>query len=126
MTAIAPDPATQLDRIRARAGELIQRDRWTRAELLAHQRARLQDLLSHAVEHSPYYREAFGGVRELAELPTLPKATLMENFDRIVTDSEVTLAAIEAHVEGERAGERFLGRYRVLSTSGTTGLRASC
>ena len=114
----------QLDHIRIRAGELMERNGWSREKLLAHQASRLQDLLRHAVEHSPYYRDAFGaGPWRLADLPTLPKATLMENFDRIVTDPEVTLAGVEEHLRGEQAGEPLLGRYRVLATSGTTGLR---
>jgi phenylacetate-CoA ligase len=59
----------------------------------------------------------------LEELPKLPKATLMEHFDELVTDQRVTLAGIQAHLEGADPDALFLGRYRVLSTSGTTGLR---
>jgi phenylacetate-CoA ligase len=59
----------------------------------------------------------------LQELPTLPKATLMDNFDRIVIDPRLRRAELEAHVSGPDAGRPHLGRYRVFSTAGTTGVR---
>ena len=59
----------------------------------------------------------------LGELPTLPKAKLMDNFDRIVTDPRLRRADVEAHLAGAAAGQPLLGRYRSFSTAGTTGLR---
>jgi hypothetical protein len=38
--------------------------------------------------------DAADGEVPLAELPTLPKATLMDNFDRIVTDPRLRLAGL--------------------------------
>jgi phenylacetate-CoA ligase len=70
-----------------REAELMARDRWTREELLAFQRERVQALVEHAVTNSPYYRQALGtdaAERPLSELPTLPKATMMAEFDRVV------------------------------------------
>jgi hypothetical protein len=60
---------------------------------------------------------------ELAELPTLPKATLIEEWDRIVTDPRLRLAGVEEQVAGPAAGELFLGEYRLLTTGGSTGMR---
>jgi hypothetical protein len=116
------------DRLRALAGEQLARDRWSRDRLLAYQGERLRALIAHAVAASPYYREVLGpdaadGEVPLAELPTLPKATLLDNFDRIVTDPRLRLADLEAHLSGPGAGQPFLGRYRLFSTAGTTGLR---
>jgi phenylacetate-CoA ligase len=90
--------------------------------------ARLQELLAHAVERSPYYRETIGpdalrGRAELDQLPTLSKTTLMREFDRIVTDPVLRLADLEEHLAGPHAGERFAGRYRVFASSGSSGLR---
>jgi phenylacetate-CoA ligase len=124
-TSTGPDLA---DRLRALAGEQLARDRWSRDRLLAHQGERLRALLRHATAASPYYREvlgadAAGGEVPLAELPTLPKATLMDNFDRIVTDPRLRRAEVEAHLAGADPGRPLLGRYRVFSTAGTTGLR---
>jgi phenylacetate-coenzyme A ligase PaaK-like adenylate-forming protein len=106
--------------------ELMARDAWSRDELLAHQRDRLRALLEHAVAHSPYYRDVLGpGAADapLEALPTLTKATLMEQWDRVCCEPELTLAGIEAHVDGPRAAELHRGRYRIASTSGATGLR---
>ena len=67
--------------------ELMARDHWSREDLLAYQRQRVRALVLHAVTHSPYYREVLGAdavERPLAELPSLSKATLMAEFDRIV------------------------------------------
>src|SRR5437763_6565486 len=128
MTATAPGPAALVERVNARIPGLAERNRWSRDELLAYQRERLRELIRHAVAHSPYYRDTFGpeaaaGDVPLHELPTLPKATLMEHFDRIATDPALRLTDIEAHLAGPGAGAPFADRYRVFSTSGSTGLR---
>ena len=53
----------------------------------------------------------------------LTKAQLMEHFDEVVTDRDVSLDAVEAHVAGLRADELDRGRYRICTTAGTTGRR---
>ena len=81
--------------------ELMERDRWTRDDLLTYQAERVRALLAHAVNRSPYYREVLGAdaaERPLAELPTLSKATLMAEFDRVVTDPQLRLADLRAHL----------------------------
>lgn len=107
--------------------ELMQRDGWTRDDLLAYQKERVRALITHAASRSPYYREVLGAdaaERPLAELPTLPKATLMEEFDRVVTDPQLRLSDLRAHLGSADPSQSFLGRYRVATTSGTTGRRA--
>ena len=126
MTATATGPAALVERVNTRIPALIERNSWSREELLAYQHERLRELIRHAVEHSPYYRAVLGtdaADASLGELPTLPKSTLVENFDRIVTDPVLRAGDIEAHLEGPGAGVPFAGRFRVFSTSGTTGLR---
>jgi len=95
--------------------------------LIEFQSGQLRSLLAHAVHASPYYRDIFGpdaanGNVPLSELPTLPKATLMDNFDGIVTDPALRLSELEAHVTSAEANRPFRG-HRVFSTSGTAGLR---
>lgn len=104
------------------ARELLARDGWSRDELLAHRDERLRALLEHAVRASPYYRETLDAGKPLDELPTLSKATLMREWDRIACDPALTLAGVEAHVEARAAGP-YLGRFRVGTTSGASGLR---
>jgi phenylacetate-CoA ligase len=89
---------------------------------------RVRALVAYAVERSPYYREAIGtgvlrGAFELADLPTLSKATLMNEFDRIVTDPVLRRAELEAHLGGPHPEALFAGRYRVFASSGSSGLR---
>jgi phenylacetate-coenzyme A ligase PaaK-like adenylate-forming protein len=107
--------------------ELMERDRWTRGDLLAYQQDRVRALVAHAATRSPYYREALGAdaaERPLAELPTLSKATLMAEFDRVVTDPQLRLADLRAHLASADPSQSFLGAYRVATTSGTTGRRS--
>jgi phenylacetate-CoA ligase len=110
-----------------REPELMARDRWTREDLLAFQGERLRALLAHAVTHSRYYREALGAdaaERPFTELPTLSKATMMAEFDHIVTDPRLRLADLRAHLASPDPLHSFLGAYRVATTSGTTGRRS--
>lgn len=117
----APRAGTQLE-------TLLARDRWSREELITFQHERLHELIEHAATASPYYREVLGpealapDVR-IEDLPILTKATLMEQFDRVVTDPRLRLAAAEAHAAGPDPGAPLGGRYHVFTTSGTTGRR---
>jgi phenylacetate-CoA ligase len=123
MTATATSPR---DQVRALAGEQLARDEWSRERLLDHQTQRLCRLLAHAVVRSPYYLEALGPDapgKPLDELPTLTKATLMEQWDRIVCDPRLRLADVEAHATGLRAAEPLHGEFQVFSSSGASGLR---
>lgn len=98
--------------------ELLERDRWSRGQLLAYQDQRVRALITHAIARSPYYREVLGadaGDRPLAELPTLSKTTLMAEFDRIVTDPRLRLADLRAHLAGPDPLQSFLGAYRVAT-----------
>jgi phenylacetate-CoA ligase len=54
----------------------------------------------------------------------LSKATLMAEFDRVVTDPQLRLADLRAHLASADPSQSFLGAYRVATTSGTTGRRS--
>jgi phenylacetate-CoA ligase len=102
------------------------RDRWTRRQLEGHQRRALHRLREHAYVRSPFYGRFHKGFtdRPLSELPVLTKEMVMEHFDEFVTDPTVRLADIEAHLATLSGGDDlFHGRYRVASTSGSTGRR---
>ena len=92
------------------------------------QRARLAEMVAHAREGSPYYRELYRGLPERVEdaalLPPTSKKALMARFDDWATDRDVTIERARAFVgDPGLVGERFLGRYTVATTSGTTGAR---
>ena len=126
MTAVVVTPDLLApEALGARAFELLQRDAWSRERMLEHQRDGLRSLIRHAVASSPYYREVLGPGAEsadLADLPTLTKTVLMEEFDRVVTDRRLRLAELEPFLEAADAGGLYLGEYRIFSTSGTTGV----
>jgi phenylacetate-CoA ligase len=105
--------------------QLRARERWSPDRLRVHQENALRGLRAHAMARSPFYRRFHAGLedRPLPELPVLTKAELMANFDNVVTDREIRLADVEAHLAEITGDERFRRRYRVVSTSGTTGLR---
>ena len=71
-----------------------------------------------------FYRERIGrptGPVELGRLPTLEKATMMEHFDELVTDPRLRRDELLAHVEALTGDALHLGRYRAMTTSGSSG-----
>lgn len=91
------------------------------------QQERLGQLVRHAVAHSPLYRELYRGVDtstvDLAALPPVTKAQLMERFDDWVTDRRLKLADLEAHIQHLSGDPLHLGAFRVVASSGSTGRR---
>jgi phenylacetate-CoA ligase len=95
---------------------------------------RLRQLVDHAREHSPFYRQWYAKVTEpplltsrdsadlLAELPPVTKPQLMGHFDEWCTDPRVRRAELERFLaDRSNIGGKFLGRYRVWKSSGTSG-----
>lgn len=99
------------------------RDRWTRQQLEAHQARSLRHLREYAYAHSPFYRQFHEGLtdRPLHELPVLTKSMMMEHFDDLVTDRAIRLEAVRAHATNGGDGKRFLDRYWLNATSGSSG-----
>lgn len=90
------------------------------------QRERLEAIVAFARRHSAFYGELYAPlpdpVRDLRTLPPVTKRKLMERFDAWVTDPAVNREGVEAFVsDRSRIGQRYLGRYVVFATSGTTG-----
>jgi phenylacetate-CoA ligase len=106
------------------ARELAERERWPRERLARFQQQRLDTLVAHAVQHSAFYGERIGrptGPVELGRLPTLDKATMMDRFDELVTDPRLRRDELLAHVEELSGDDLYLGRYRAMTTSGSSG-----
>lgn len=110
----------------ARMGEIG----WTRAAgkqaVDDARRRRFNALVRFARHQSPFYRDACRGLPERdldpGELPVVTKPNLMARFDDWVTDPEIHLPAVEAFVaDREHIGERYLDRYVVWKSSGSTG-----
>jgi putative adenylate-forming enzyme len=115
----------QLFRVARKCRSLERSCQWTRDRLERHQSQSLDALRRFAFERSPFYRRFHKGLedRPLEALPVLTKSILMEDFDQLVTDPDVRLADVEKFMAGDPGFALFRGRYVVLLTSGTTGMR---
>lgn len=89
------------------------------------QSERLHNLVNHARLNSPYYKELYKNLPEnftLQDLPPVNKTVLMQNFDSWVTDPNVRLADINEFMQDkDNIGRKYLGKYLVFTTSGSTG-----
>jgi putative adenylate-forming enzyme len=110
----------------ARLSEIV----WTRqrgaAAIEAARHSRVAALVRHARAHSAFYREAYRDAPDaevaLAELPVVGKRDLMRHFDDWVADGAVRREGADAFLaDRARIGERYLGRYTLWKSSGTSG-----
>ena len=105
---------------------LRERDGWTRSQLEAFQRRRLDQIVRHAAAHSPVYREALGrvdGPVDLQALPVMRKEQLMERWDEWITAPSLRRAEVERHLAALTGDELIGGEYRVMATGGSSGTR---
>ncbi|MBA2450997.1 MAG: phenylacetate--CoA ligase family protein [Chloroflexi bacterium] len=101
------------------------------AAVMARQRARLGRLVRFARARSALYRELYQGmpleIEHLGQLRPVTKQQLMARFDDWVTDPRVGRAGVEAFLADKTlVGQRYLGRYTVFTTSGSTGESGIC
>ena len=86
---------------------------------------RLHKMVLWAKENSPYYAEHYKNIGcdfRLSDLPPVNKVELMEQFDNWVTDREVKLTDINEFMKDpDNIGRKFLEKYLVFTTSGSTG-----
>jgi phenylacetate-coenzyme A ligase PaaK-like adenylate-forming protein len=96
-------------------------------EIRSRQQRLFGELFGYVVAHSPFYRELYAGIDGIpadpTALPPVTKARLMERFDDWVTDPKLRLADLEGHLRGLAGDQLYLGQYRVMASSGTTGRR---
>ncbi|WP_046502335.1 phenylacetate--CoA ligase family protein [Streptomyces odonnellii] len=98
------------------------------SELERRRARRLAAAVTHARAHSTYYRELYRGlpwhVDDITMLPVTDKNRLMARFDDWVTDPAVTHEGVRAFIDDPLlVGTDFLGKYRVGTTSGSSGVR---
>jgi phenylacetate-coenzyme A ligase PaaK-like adenylate-forming protein len=114
--------------VRAALPGHLERLRWSREQVEAHQRDALRALLRHARAHSRFHADRLAGVDledfALADLPTMTKADLMAAFDDVVTDPRLTRAAVEAHLAATGADASELpGGHIAMVSGGSSGER---
>lgn len=112
----------------SKAREHRRNARLTRAELESRKLNKFRSLARHAQKHSPYYARIVNdrGIDidscEPGDFPLLTKSALMANFDELVTDRRLTKHAIGEFLSRSKdPSDRFLNKYRVIHTSGSSG-----
>lgn len=95
------------------------------------QEKKLKKLLRCAYEKSAYYHRTFEAagitaeniaVRPLSDFPSIDKAVLLQEFDELVTVSDLRQQDMQKFDEQESLEQRlFQGKYHVVHSSGSTG-----
>jgi len=89
-------------------------------------RRRMKKLIVYAAKHSPFYARLYEGidltrVKSPSQLPMVTKAMMVEHADDFVTDRQIKAADIAEFMRHpENKSQKFLGKYLVTHTSGTT------
>ena len=111
-----------------KAREVRRARKLSRAEFEALKLGKFRRLVRHAGERSPYYRRIIAERNidvarcQPSDFPLLTKSLLMQHFDEISTVPGVTKQAIaEFLTRSHDPTELFLGKYRVIHTSGSSG-----
>lgn len=103
----------------------------TAEQIQRFQKKKLKKILHYAWKNSNYYQNAFKkvGIKEkdidklpLSAFPTLDKTMLLENFDQLITVSDINqdeLYYFDTNEEMDR--KPFKGKYHVVHSSGSTG-----
>jgi phenylacetate-CoA ligase len=104
---------------------LLERERWPRERIEHFQRERLDELARYAAKRAAFWRERVPrGPVELSDLPPMSKTDLMESFDEIVTDPRLRLDDLLEHLDRIEGDELYLGEYRAMTSSGSSGRKA--
>ncbi len=95
----------------------------------AHRRERLSELARRASAGSPFWRERLSGALradgslDLDAVPPLTKPEMMERWDDLVIDRRLRRDDLLAHLDGLDHDALWLGEYRAMTTSGSSGLK---
>ncbi|MCQ2478617.1 MAG: hypothetical protein MJ091_05360, partial [Clostridia bacterium] len=87
---------------------------------------KLRKIISYAKNNSKFYAKLYKDIDidnldSLSKLPCIDKKTVMDNFDDIVTDKNVTLNKANEFISDlKNLDNSFLGKYKVMTTSGST------
>ncbi|MFW5986231.1 MAG: phenylacetate--CoA ligase family protein [Halanaerobiales bacterium] len=103
-----------------------------RRQILQLRERKFRRLLHYAFTNSKFYREYYSGYGikaedlssiPIAELPIIDKETMMENFDDLLTVSDINRSRVETFLENSPAPETVMDdRYHVIHTSGSSGV----
>lgn len=119
-----------IEHLLPRIGEHFERVAWSAERLRAERTAQLRELVETAVQRSPWHRDRLGEVDlttldadDVRHLPVMTKGDLMDNFDAIVTDPEVRLADVNAHIAQLDGDAYFRDELHAVASGGSSGMR---
>ena len=109
----------------AEAERLIKEaEKLSRDELKELQNKRLKELVDYVRENSPYFKELYKDIPDdftLADLPSVRRDELLPRYEDWVTERGIKREDVLKFMEDREGSEKYLGKYSVLHTSGTTG-----
>jgi phenylacetate-CoA ligase len=134
MTSVGIDVDTRRGRLGGvlaqRMPEHLARLGWDRTRLVAHQTERLRALLAHAQQCSPFHARRLAGIEasrfelaDLASLPTMTKAEMMDHFDHVVTDRRLNRRVVDEHLANQTEASLLHDDYVCLASGGSSGRR---
>ncbi len=110
--------------------ELTKRLSWDKTRIISEQGRALRKLLKHAKQHSPYYQTHLAHIdpdnfslADLCQLPVMTKKEVMENWNEIVTDRNLTLEKASEFLMNQTQPELLDNQYHLTATGGSSGIR---
>ena len=110
--------------------EHIARLDWSADALQAERQRALRALLTAAKARSSWHGKRLAHVdleritaEDLSSIPPMNKHDLMSNFDGILTDSRLSRAVVEAHLEQLDGDSYLLDEYHAVASGGSSGTR---
>ena len=120
-----------LSRAMVLAPHLIDQLDWPADRLATHRVERLRELVTVAINSSPWHRERLAGVdpagldlATLRQIEPMTKTELMEHFDGIVTDPRLSLEMVNGYLGAVTTGDYLLDGYTAITSGGSSGERA--
>lgn len=114
---------------------LKKHEKFSREELLKYRLQKLRNLVEYVIKNSPFYKDFYAqaGIHlkdvpdiQVTDLPITNKQLLQDHFDDVVTNRNLKYRDISDHIAHGKPENLYLGKYKILHTSGTDGANALC
>ena len=122
--------AAHVDAVSAALEDHVGRIDWTREQIEHHQTQRLRSLLAYARERSPFHARRLSGIdpsvvtaADLAGVPMMTKIQAQDEWDDIVTVSDLTRDQAERILARQQWFSYTPSDQQVFSSGGSSGVR---
>ena len=119
-----------LDQMLTEMPDYVERLSWPPAQIEVHRRRALRLLLRVASEYSEWYRDRLRDIdpgtateADLARVPPMTRADLMENWDEIVIYPSLRLELVEKHLRELSEDSYLYDSFHAVDSSGRAGRR---